>query len=836
MPELAQAPVQAPQPTPTPSQERAPAPAVDGSNSASASRVAAATPGSGQPETPTLSAVELAVRRSELDNVRDRLARARGSSAAAAEAVRAGTPGASRGQGQLDGEISELEARERSLTGELDEHAWSSGMPLDLRRSAEYSWGEDGLQRDVRDAKTADEVTPASPHERKIGHDFSPEAVKELNKEIKTWCDAHAAELRADLAEWYPGVPPEVKLEGKITAGQVDFGQGSGEASVELKASIQSVGAISKLAIAFGASPDVFNPKVSFLLGGETLEGEAKWDLVATYGAEAAVAAKIGTSSEGVRDTVGRLFGAIRGGVERDAEEAGAQAAEQGTDVSNGMPKAPAEQGDGAKQDKPLATAGVQGSFFAGVQGKAQVEAGATWKKRDASSYTEGLQRVVSLVAEVAGCDEDTIEAILHDSDREAEVAGWLFGDAGDAQLLKASAEAGVQAGLSLAGALAVEFGIGQPLKFKVEGSATMGVGGSGKTTIEADPVEIARIALITAGYFTDPQVQARIAALGPWLWERLQTLPGIEQLTDDDRARQAVAEGRHEDMEQEQRQDLLERMISGMTLDDDEEMILDLLDDSASRGGFDLADLIEEVGFFRLVNSFHGAQWRRLKRRLRWDYYEQASTSDLVDIVAHCVSGGTADWEEGVIVDVLCAVDSSVSGRILDRVGFYDVLNNTTGTHWQRLQSRLHSTLYRDNTTRLDDWVQELVSGTTADWEVVEIVEMMTTSTSSARWIVDEVGFLDLWDELSDADADAMQTSLEAVYDSWSTDEKVEAINGLIGAPCTDKDEEHIMLILWTTSDSEFEEIIEQVGYYTFCFQLTGANQDQFDAWYEAL
>lgn len=92
--------------------------------------------------------------------------------------------------------------------------------------------------------------------------------------------------------------------------------------------------------------------------------------------------------------------------------------------------------------------------------------------------------------------------------------------------------------------------------------------------------------------------------------------------------------------------------LLSGPTLDDDENAILRVL--RASVGAGDQVAVINAVGAHGMVDDFDGSEYTQIRALLRSSYYGLTDQATAFRLITACIDGWTHEWEESMIVDIL--------------------------------------------------------------------------------------------------------------------------------------------------------------------------------------
>lgn len=116
--------------------------------------------------------------------------------------------------------------------------------------------------------------------------------------------------------------------------------------------------------------------------------------------------------------------------------------------------------------------------------------------------------------------------------------------------------------------------------------------------------------------------------------WINRQDLPAIGRQPVEDRVR------------------MINVLLSGPTLDDDENAILRVLRASVMTGS--QVPVIDAIGAHRLADDIDGAEYDQLRQLLRAGYYAHVDQATALHLIITCIDGPTHEWEESMIVDLL--------------------------------------------------------------------------------------------------------------------------------------------------------------------------------------
>jgi hypothetical protein len=106
--------------------------------------------------------------------------------------------------------------------------------------------------------------------------------------------------------------------------------------------------------------------------------------------------------------------------------------------------------------------------------------------------------------------------------------------------------------------------------------------------------------------------------------------------------------------------------LLDGPTLDDDENAILRVLRASVAAG--DQVTVINSVGAHGMVDDFDGSEYTQIRALLRASYYGQTDQATAFGLISACIDGWTHEWEESMIVDIL---ELQPNGRaLIEQVG----------------------------------------------------------------------------------------------------------------------------------------------------------------------
>ena len=96
----------------------------------------------------------------------------------------------------------------------------------------------------------------------------------------------------------------------------------------------------------------------------------------------------------------------------------------------------------------------------------------------------------------------------------------------------------------------------------------------------------------------------------------------------------------------------MMEVLMSGPTLDDDERSILKVMRGSAANG--DHVEVVDTVDAWELMDDFHGAEERQLRAFYRVRYYGGTDRATAQKLIERCSDGWTSEWEQEMIADIL--------------------------------------------------------------------------------------------------------------------------------------------------------------------------------------
>lgn len=116
--------------------------------------------------------------------------------------------------------------------------------------------------------------------------------------------------------------------------------------------------------------------------------------------------------------------------------------------------------------------------------------------------------------------------------------------------------------------------------------------------------------------------------------WINRQDLPAIGRQPVEDRVR------------------MINVLLGGPTMDDDENAILRVLRASVLTGSH--VPVIDAIGAHRLADDIDGAEYDQLRQLLRAGYYAHTTAATALHLIVTCIDGPTHEWEESMIVDLL--------------------------------------------------------------------------------------------------------------------------------------------------------------------------------------
>lgn len=187
-----------------------------------------------------------------------------------------------------------------------------------------------------------------------------------------------------------------------------------------------------------------------------------------------------------------------------------------------------------------------------------------------------------------------------------------------------------------------------------------------------------------------------------------------VDWMEDDDRARDEVNSRTCSELRELSNRDLvrlINRMLDGATLDDDENSILRILECLPCER---VTEIVQEVGRGRLLADLDGEEWDRLMIRLqecglvgfgRWDDDATRRFIDEVDcatinsltlneirqLIINLFEGWTGDDDERAILNVIDCLDCETRRRLVDMRGMSveDFDDEVNGANWDRLERK---------------------------------------------------------------------------------------------------------------------------------------------------
>jgi len=115
-------------------------------------------------------------------------------------------------------------------------------------------------------------------------------------------------------------------------------------------------------------------------------------------------------------------------------------------------------------------------------------------------------------------------------------------------------------------------------------------------------------------------------------------------------------------------RANMIKRLNQGVTGDEDEATMLDIM--RASRGNGDLVAVIDRADAWTIAANVHGDEWTTCRAIFRNSYYKSTSINVAFKLIVHCMKGETVEWEEEMIADLL--VMRSDGRQLITMIGQY--------------------------------------------------------------------------------------------------------------------------------------------------------------------
>jgi hypothetical protein len=358
-----------------------------------------------------------------------------------------------------------------------------------------------------------------------------------------------------------------------------------------------------------------------------------------------------------------------------------------------------------------------------------------------------------------------------------------------------AGAFAGAEGWAGAAAAFDASFSLYPSMKAEFNFGVALGIGGSVSYGVEIHLVHTPMLMLTLVGR----GAALALDAIGlTYLARALNEI--IDSFWDDDAARASVTAGIHKSIDVPQRAKLINRMLNGACMDDDEQAILTVFRDSIASG--EVAQLARTVegGVLRLISKFDGEEYTQLMALLYVDAHitdipiDDDVARKLVELGLHprmdmidvrrCIyamlDGFTGDADEGSILRVLrerpdfkAVVTADIKERCLDDFNGeeYDAL---AGFFWlndmledvdfdddvARAVIRFKMHLAVDDHAKLKKCFDALIDGATGDDDEAAIIALLMDKPAFTAALSET----DLQDALADVDGEEYEDLLVAL------------------------------------------------------------------------
>lgn len=358
-----------------------------------------------------------------------------------------------------------------------------------------------------------------------------------------------------------------------------------------------------------------------------------------------------------------------------------------------------------------------------------------------------------------------------------------------------AGAFAGAEGWAGAAAAFDASFSLYPSMKAEFNYGVALGIGGSVSYGVEIHLIHTPMLMLTLVGR----GAALVLDAVGlTYLSRALNEI--IDSFWDDDAARASVAAGIHRSIDVVQRAKLLNRMLNGACLDEDEQAILTVLRDSIATGEVEQLARLCEGGVLRLIDKFDGEEYVQLMALLYVDAHitdiplDDDVARKLVELGLHprmdmvdvrrCIyamlDGWTGDADEGSILRVLrerpdfkTIVTADIKERCLDDFNGeeYDAL---AGFFWlndmledvdfdddvARAVIRFRMHLAVDDHAKLKKCFDALIDGATGDDDEAAIISLLMDKPAFTAALSES----DLQDALADVDGEEYEDLLVAL------------------------------------------------------------------------
>jgi hypothetical protein len=202
----------------------------------------------------------------------------------------------------------------------------------------------------------------------------------------------------------------------------------------------------------------------------------------------------------------------------------------------------------------------------------------------------------------------------------------------------------------------------------------------------------------------------------------------------------------------------------------EDETALLKILE--ASRA--DLVELVDAVGAWRLLYVTDLGNHDAMRTLLKASYYGKTTPFTAGNIIAVCIGGETANWEETAVVDILEVWhDNDDFRKVVEVAGVDPILDNVDGTNYELAQKYLRKGYYpkMNVSTAVTVINAALDEVETDEYQEVMIIDILEVHPSG-RDIIKRIG------KSSGEAGDEFQNGLEKLKDTldWDEQDRLEA------------------------------------------------------------